>query len=156
MNTHKDQVEALGSVTAYKYDGADASVLERFENPMPFARSGYHSTVEIVSPEFTSICPKTGQPDFATIRVNYTPRKWCVESKSWKLYLGTFRQHGDFHEACVARIVDALVELLDPELLVVTGEFTPRGGIPFWPQIAYHRALDPSKPYDDDDDDDSV
>lgn len=82
-------------------------------------------------------CPLTGQPDFATIVIDYVPRDRCVESKSLKLYLMSFRNHGEFHESCVARIFSDLTELLDPKKLVVEGRFTPRGGIPFWPKISF-------------------
>lgn len=123
-------LKALGSQkTTYAYEGVDKSLLETFPNPM--MKDG--ATIEIVAPEFTSLCPKTGQPDFATISVVYTPRDLCVESKSYKLYLGTFRMTGEFHEACVQRIFNDLWELLNPKALFVRGEFTPRGGIKFWP-----------------------
>jgi 7-cyano-7-deazaguanine reductase len=124
--------------TAYQYDGADKSLLESFPNPM--TGPGY-GDVEITVPEFTSLCPMTGQPDFATIKIKYRPRKKCVESKALKLYLGSFRQHGEFHEACVQRISRDLIELLDPRNLSVIGEFTPRGGIPFWPKMYYTRPV---------------
>lgn len=139
-------LKALGSGTVYAYEGADAKLLERFENPfakaelrLPPAGAGA-GRVLIRAPEFTSLCPLTGQPDFATIVIEYTPRDWCVESKSLKLYLGSFRQVGEFHEACVARIARDLVYLLDPVSLLVRGEFTPRGGIPFWPEVTYSNA----------------
>tara|TARA_R100001594_G_scaffold56878_1_gene90814 strand:+ start:653 stop:1093 length:441 start_codon:yes stop_codon:yes gene_type:complete len=127
----------LGSEgTTYQYDGADPSLLECFDNPMLRVVHGV-GTVRIVSPEFTSLCPLTGQPDFATIVLDYCPDQLCVESKSWKLYLGSYRNVGEFHEACVSRIVNDLVTLLDPTWLTVEGQFTPRGGIPFWPKIEY-------------------
>jgi 7-cyano-7-deazaguanine reductase len=96
-------------------------------------------TLHIECPEFTSLCPKTGQPDFAVIVIDYMPDQWCVESKSLKLYLGSFRNHGEFHESCVTRICNDLVALLDPKELTIRGEFTPRGGIPFWPTASYKR-----------------
>ena len=134
---HKN-LKSLGSAkTKYVYEGADATLLESFPNPMPDFNSNSESEIEIVAPEFTSLCPKTGQPDFATIVVRYQPNKLCVESKSWKLYLGSFRNAKDFHETCVTRIAKDLVELLDPIFLVVEGQFTPRGGIKFWPIIRY-------------------
>ena len=138
MNSLQDlakHVEKLGeSETQYKYTEPDASLLEKF--PSPFAlpdlnKRGVTGDIEIVCPEFTSLCPKTGQPDFATIKISYVPNDACVESKSLKLYLVSFRNHGEFHEACVNRIANDLVELLEPAWLSVTGEFTPRGGIPF-------------------------
>lgn len=129
-------LQSLGSnSTDYRYDGADPELLEHFPNPM----SGLVGVVHIEAPEFTSLCPKTGQPDFAKIVIDYQPRERCVESKSLKLYLGSFRNVGEFHEACVARITKDLVALLDPEWLSVRGEFTPRGGIPFWPEIHWVR-----------------
>ena len=131
-------LHALGKETTYHYHSVDAKLLERF--PSPFSRdTGFAGSVHIEAPEFTSLCPLTGQPDFATIVVDYVPREWCVESKSIKLYLGSFRMVGEFHEACVQRIAGALVALLDPEHLTVLGKFTPRGGIPFWPTVTYHR-----------------
>ena len=78
--------------------------------------------VKITCPEFTSLCPLTGQPDFATIVIRYTPGKWCVESKSLKLYLGSFRNVGEFHESCIARIAKDLVTLLEPSTLIVRGK----------------------------------
>lgn len=133
-----EHLASLGSQgTEYTYEGADASLLETFENPMP--RGSVNSWITITAPEFTSLCPKTGQPDFATIIVKYRPRELCVESKSWKLYLGSYRNAKDFHETCVTRIFEDLVMLLEPEELIVEGQFTPRGGIPFWPHIHYVR-----------------
>jgi len=94
-------------------------------------------TIHIECPEFTCLCPLTGQPDFAKIVIDYCPDKLCVESKSLKLYLGSFRMFGEFHEAGVNRICNDLVKLLGPHWLTVRGEFTPRGGIPFWPTAEY-------------------
>jgi len=128
---------AVNAATKYTYDNPDATLLERFDNPMPVDRSvaSALSEVTITVPEFTSLCPLTGQPDFATIVIKYSPDKHCVESKSLKLYLMSYRNHGEFHEACVTRIHKDLKTLLDPFSLVVEGQFTPRGGIPFWPRI---------------------
>lgn len=135
-------LKALGSQgTTYKLDGADKSLLERFPNPMKHQEvENDVSVVEITAPEFTSLCPLTGQPDFATIVVRYKPRDWCVESKAWKLYLNSFRNFGEFHESCVTRMFNDLWELMDPKELYVQGQFTPRGGISFWPEK--HRAAD--------------
>lgn len=133
-----DELQSLGSNnTEYQYDGADASLLEYFPNPL-LGGPG-RGTVNIKAPEFTSLCPKTGQPDFATIIVDYQPYERCVESKSFKLYLGSYRNVGEFHESCVRRIANDLIKLLDPISLTVKGEFTPRGGIPFWPEVTYAR-----------------
>jgi 7-cyano-7-deazaguanine reductase len=122
--------------TRYDHAGPDASLLEAFPNPFSLPSMnpcGVRGTLNIVCPEFTSLCPKTGQPDFATIVIDYEPDALCVESKALKLYLGSFRNHGEFHESCVNRICNDLVLLLAPKRIRVEGRFTPRGGIPFWP-----------------------
>lgn len=139
-----DHLKTLGESagTQYIYDKPAPELLETFDSPFPDAGSEfgpYDNSIQIEVPEFTSLCPKTGQPDFAKIIITYTPDKKCVESKSLKLYMMSFRQHGEFHEACVSRIAQDLIRLLDPIRLRVVGEFTPRGGIPFWPSIAYVR-----------------
>ena len=85
--------------------------------------------VKFNCPEFTSLCPLTGQPDFATIYISYVPDVKMVESKSLKLYLFSFRNHGDFHEDCINIIMKDLVKLMDPKYIEVWGKFTPRGGI---------------------------
>lgn len=137
--SQSSHLNSLGSEkTEYVYSGVDKKLLETFPNPLAHLPKNAFGEVEIVAPEFTSLCPKTGQPDFAEIYVKYTPRDWCVESKAFKLYLGTFRQAGEFHEACVTRIVNDLVELLDPIQLEVIGRFTPRGGIKFHPRVVYY------------------
>jgi 7-cyano-7-deazaguanine reductase len=99
--------------------------LETFPNPSP----GRDYTIEIVCPEFTSVCPKTGQPDFGTITFRYTPDRLCVELKSLKLYLQSFRDQGIFYEAATNRILDDFVKACAPRRCQVTGAFTPRGGI---------------------------
>jgi 7-cyano-7-deazaguanine reductase len=99
--------------------------LETFANPRP--ERDYE--IEIVQPEFTSVCPKTGQPDFGTIRITYVPDAACVELKSLKLWLQTFRDRGIFYEAATNEILDTLVEALAPRRMTVTGEFSARGGI---------------------------
>lgn len=109
----------------------DQAVLERVPNPHP--REIYN--VRFAAPEFTSICPITGQPDFAHLVIDYAPRGWLVESKSLKLYLGSFRNHGAFHEDCTVAIGKRLVALLKPRWLRIGGYWYPRGGIPidvFW------------------------
>ena len=103
----------------------DEANLETFENSNQ--RRNYWITFETA--EFTSLCPITGQPDFATIKIEYIPGEWCVESKSLKLYLFSFRQTGTFYEEIVNRIYTDLDELLKPRRLVVNGDFTARGGI---------------------------
>ena len=107
------------------------AVLETVPNPHP----GRHYVVRFTCPEFTSLCPVTGQPDFAHIVIDYIPRAWLVESKSLKLYLGSFRNHGAFHEDCTVRIGKDLVGVLKPRWLRIGGYWFPRGGMPidvFW------------------------
>jgi len=118
----------LGNKTEYKF-GYDPTVLETFENPHP----GNDYWVRFNCPEFTSICPITSQPDFAVIYINYIPGKRMVESKSLKLYLFSFRNHGAFHEDCVNIIMKDLVALMKPKYIEVWGEFSPRGGISIYP-----------------------
>lgn len=144
MTDHRaDHLVSLGAnSTKYRYDQPDVSVLETFESPF----TQLNGSVHIEAPEFTSLCPKTGQPDFATIIIDYTPNQLCVESKSLKLYLMGFRMHGEFHESCVNRICQDLVDLLDPIYLAVEGQFTPRGGIPFWPTATYSKLRDTQQP----------
>jgi 7-cyano-7-deazaguanine reductase len=105
--------------------GPSAEQLETFKNPRP----GREFTIEIVCPEFTSLCPVTGQPDFGTITFEYTPAELCVELKSLKLYLQRFRNEGIFYEAVVNRLLDDFVNVSQPVRCKVTGRFTPRGGI---------------------------
>lgn len=99
--------------------------LETFPNPNP----GRDYSIEIVCPEFTSMCPKTGQPDFGTITFTYTPGDVCVELKSLKLYLQSYRDQGAFYETVVNRLLDDFVKVAQPRRLTVVGAFTPRGGI---------------------------
>jgi 7-cyano-7-deazaguanine reductase len=109
----------------------DQARLERVANPHP--RKLY--LVRFAAPEFTSMCPLTGQPDFAHLVIDYAPRNWLVESKSLKLFLTSFRDHGAFHEDCTLMIAERLVALLAPRWLRIGGYWYPRGGIPidvFW------------------------
>ena len=108
-------------------------VLETFINKHP--DNDYMVTFNC--PEFTSLCPITGQPDFAKIVINYIPNEKMVESKSLKLYLFSFRNQGDFHEDCVNIIMKDLVKLMEPKYLEVKGVFTPRGGIAIYPFANY-------------------
>ena len=117
-----------------KYDfGYTPEVLEVFENKHP--DNDYF--VKFNCPEFTSLCPITGQPDFATIYISYIPSIKMVESKSLKLYLFSFRNHGDFHEDCMNIIMKDLIKLMDPKYIEVWGKFTPRGGISIDPYCNY-------------------
>jgi 7-cyano-7-deazaguanine reductase len=112
-------------------ESPEMAVLETVPNPHP----GFLYAVRFTCPEFTSLCPITGQPDFAHIVIDYIPCDWLVESKSLKLYLTAFRNHGAFHEACTMAIADKLIALLDPVWLRIGGYWYPRGGIPidvFW------------------------
>ena len=109
----------------------DEAVLER----VPNGNAGTDFVVRFTAPEFTSLCPMTGQPDFAHIVIDYMPDDWLVESKSLKLFLHSFRNHGAFHEDCSIYIAKRLVELLDPKWLRIGAYWYPRGGIPidvFW------------------------
>lgn len=109
----------------------DKAVLERVGNP----HADVHYVARFTAPEFTSLCPITGQPDFAHIVIDYVPNKWLLESKSLKLYLASFRNHGAFHEDCVVSIGKRIAALLKPHYLRIGGYWYPRGGIPidvFW------------------------
>lgn len=119
----------------YHYD-YDPGLLEKFENK--HKTNDYFARLNC--PEFTSLCPITGQPDFAAIYISYVPDNFLVESKSLKLYLFSFRNHGDFHEDCVNKIMKDLVKLLDPKYLEVLGKFTPRGGISIDPFCNYGKS----------------
>ncbi|MEW6977958.1 preQ(1) synthase [Bacillus pumilus] len=118
--------------TNYLFEYAP-QVLETFPNKHP--NRDYF--VKFNCPEFTSLCPQTGQPDFATIYISYIPNEIMVESKSLKLYLFSFRNHGDFHEDCMNIIMNDLIELMDPRYIEVWGKFTPRGGISIDPYTNY-------------------
>ena len=120
----------LGHKTAQP-DSPERAVLERVPSP----HQGSLYVVRFTCPEFTSLCPITGQPDFAHLVVDYAPRRFLVESKSLKLFLGAFRNHGAFHEDCTLAIARRLVDLLKPRWLRIGGYWYPRGGIPidvFW------------------------
>ncbi len=124
----------LGQHTEYKQDYAP-EVLEAFENK--HQDNDYWVTFNC--PEFTSLCPITGQPDFATIHIHYIPDVKMVESKSLKLYMFSYRNHGAFHEDCVNIIMKDLIKLMDPKYIEVVGIFTPRGGISIYPYCNYGR-----------------
>lgn len=126
-------VTLLGNQGTKYPDQYAPEVLETFINKHP----DNEYLVTFTCPEFTSLCPKTGQPDFARIIINYIPDEKMVESKSLKLYLFSFRNHGDFHEDCVNIIMKDLVRLMNPRYLEVRGVFTPRGGISIYPFANY-------------------
>ena len=127
--------DALGRKAEPRYDEPDISVLETFANP----QAGKDWAVSLDCYEFTSLCPVTGQPDFGRLLIHYVPDQLCVESKSLKLYLMRYRNHGAFHEDCVNRVASDLATRLDPQYLVVHGDFNPRGGIAIRP-VAVRRA----------------
>ncbi len=133
-NRQSEGLKSLGKKTEYRMDYAP-EVLETFENK-------HHENdywVQFNCPEFTTLCPITGQPDFGEIIIKYIPDVKMVESKSLKLYLFSFRNHGDFHEDCVNIIMKDLIRLMDPRYIEVTGLFKPRGGISIFPFANYGR-----------------
>lgn len=129
-----EEFNSLGKKTPYHFE-YDKGLLETFENKHP--ERDYW--VKFNCPEFTSLCPITGQPDFATIYISYIPDNRMLESKSLKLYLFSFRNHGAFHEDCVNIILNDLIELMDPRYIEVVGKFLPRGGISIDPYCNYGR-----------------
>lgn len=125
---NRDELKALGAKSEIPQD-YDPNVLETFENAHP--NRDYFVTLRCA--EFTTLCPITGQPDFATLLINYIPAERMVESKSLKLYLFSFRNHGDFHEDVTNIIMNDLIELMQPKYIEVKGLFVPRGGIAIHP-----------------------
>ena len=130
MRDDLDKLTTLGRTTKAPGD-YDPSVLDAFDNKHP----GRDYWVTFTAPEFTTLCPKTGQPDFATLTIRYIPAKRLVESKSLKLYLFGFRNHGDFHEDVVNVIYDDLSRLLRPKYMEGVGKFAARGGITIDPFV---------------------
>ena len=108
------------------FDSPETAILERVPNPHPDTLY----LARFAVPEFTSLCPVTGQPDFAHLVIDYAPDQWLIESKSLKLYLGSFRNHGAFHEDCTVGIAKKIVEVAAPRWLRIGGYWYPRGGIP--------------------------
>jgi 7-cyano-7-deazaguanine reductase len=130
IKTDVSRLTQLGSAAPLPSSPAEA-ILERVPNSNP----GIPYLVRFAVPEFTSICPMTGQPDFAHLVIDYVPDRWLVESKSLKLFLGSFRNHGAFHEDCTVRIGKRVADLLKPKWLRIGGYWYPRGGMPidvFW------------------------
>lgn len=130
METIYSDLKQLGGRSDLPSSPADA-VLERVSNP----QADVTYCVRFTAPEFTSLCPMTGQPDFAHLVIDYVPGEFLVESKSLKLFLGSYRNHGAFHEDCTISIARRLVDLLNPQWLRIGGYWYPRGGIPidvFW------------------------
>lgn len=129
----KERLTLLGKPDASIPDIYDPGILETFENSHP--NRDYF--VKFNCPEFTTLCPITGQPDFAVLYINYVPHKRMIESKSLKLYLFGFRNHGTFHETCVNTIMDDLIKACDPKFIEIWGKFAPRGGISIDPYVNY-------------------
>ncbi|STQ85670.1 NADPH-dependent 7-cyano-7-deazaguanine reductase QueF [Helicobacter muridarum] len=128
----KPKLRSLGQDTKYDFN-YNPDILETVPNPHP--DNDYF--IKFNCPEFTSLCPITGQPDFATIYISYIPNNKIVESKSLKLYLFSFRNHGGFHEDCVNVIAKDLIAILEPRYLEVWGKFLPRGGLSIDPYVNY-------------------
>ncbi len=133
MSNQLKDLTLLGNQNTQYPQTYDPSILETFDNNHP----GNDYFVKFNCPEFTSLCPITAQPDFACIYISYIPDIKMVESKSLKLYLFSFRNHGDFHEDCMNKIMKDLIKLMDPRYIEVWGKFTPRGGISIDPYCNY-------------------
>jgi 7-cyano-7-deazaguanine reductase len=130
MAKRREGLVALGRAAAVPAS-PEAALLERVPNP----HADTHYVARFAAPEFTALCPITGQPDFAHLVIDYVPKAWLVESKSLKLYLASFRNHGAFHEDCTVAIGKRLLALLEPDFLRIGGYWYPRGGMPidvFW------------------------
>ena len=140
MEDQAKDLKKLGSYkTDYCYQGPSTDILETFPNAFPGrAYEVVHSTEE-----FTSLCPKTGQPDFAKITITFCPDEKCVESKSLKLYLFSFRQHGSFMETIVNKIHDDLKEVMEPRWITVVGDFGARGGVSTLVRASSHKEVPP-------------
>ncbi len=126
---YKD-LQQLGGATVMPQCPEEA-ILERVQNP----QADIDYNIRFTAPEFTSLCPMTSQPDFAHIMIDYVPGEWLVESKSLKLFLGSFRNHGAFHEDCTIQIARTIADFIHPKWLRIGGYWYPRGGIPidvFW------------------------
>jgi len=140
-NESQRSLTLLGQSEIEYPDSPDKARLEAFTN----THSDRDYWVEFNCPEFTSLCPITGQPDFGKITIRYVPDKLCVESKSLKLYIFSFRNHGAFHEEVVNRILDDIVNTIHPRKAVVSGFFNPRGGIAIKAEVSYPFDADDTK-----------
>ena len=130
-----EDLSLLGNeAVKYEFD-YNPDLLETFDN----SHQGRDYFVKLNCPEFTTLCPITGQPDFATLYISYIPEVKMVESKALKLYLFSFRNHGGFHEKSINMIMDDLIDLMDPKYIEIWGKFTPRGGISIDPYCNYGR-----------------
>jgi len=133
--SNSDGLKSLGNHATEYPDTYNPGVLETFDNRFP----NRNYEVELVCPEFTALCPKTAQPDFAKIIITYVPDQKLVESKSLKLYLFSFRRTGSFHEDCINKICRDLFDLMNPKWITVEGKFMPRGGISINPTCTLHQ-----------------
>jgi len=120
------ELTQLGNNVPYKYQNPDIKILEKISNPHKDTKY----LIKFTCPEFTSVCPITGQPDFANIVIEYVPKNYILESKSLKLYLVSYRNHGAFHESCTVGIAKDIIKIIEPEWLRISGYWYPRGGIP--------------------------
>ena len=139
MSTDPKDLTQLGRATPIPAN-PDAAKLERVPNP----HAGTLYLVRFTTPEFTSICPVTGQPDFGTLVIDYAPKDWIVESKSLKLFLQSFRNHGAFHEDCTLHVAKRVIDAISPTWLRIGGYWNPRGGMPidvFWQTAAAPEGL---------------
>ena len=125
MTSHTESLTQLGEQTKLP-NSPEEAVLERVPNP----HANVDYLIRFTAPEFTSLCPKTGQPDFAHFVIDYVPRAWIVESKSLKLFLHSFRNHGAFHEDCSIAIAKRIIAAIEPVWLRIGGYWYPRGGLP--------------------------
>jgi 7-cyano-7-deazaguanine reductase len=123
-------------------DNPNPDILERFPNPQSIEEFNPAKTdlsIKLSIPDFTALCPKTGQPDYANLIIEYIPDEWCVETKSLKMYLQSYRMYGIFNEACISTISSALVKLLEPSQIKVEGIFAARGGIVVHPVSTWEK-----------------
>ena len=132
-----NNLNKLGKNTQVIFDNPDIKILEKIDNP----HIGINYNIRLTCPEFTSICPVTSQPDFAHLVIDYIPDEYLVESKSFKMYLFAFRNHGAFHEDCTIQVAKDLIKLLNPKWLRIGGYWYPRGGIPI--DIFYQNKTQP-------------
>lgn len=137
MSTDTSTLSQLGVNTSLPQSPEEA-VLERVENP----QSGRDYVIRFTMPEFTSLCPKTGQPDFAHLVIDYIPGRWIVESKSLKLFLHSFRNYGSFHEDCTLKVANRIIECIEPLWLRIGGYWYPRGGMPI--DVFYQTSVPPA------------
>lgn len=135
MNTSNETegLTKLGTTQSFQYDSPESSIIEAFPNP-----SDKDYEIALISEEFTSLCPKTGQPDYGEIRINYWPADRCIESKSWKLYLCSFRGYKGFMEKIVNKIADDIITAIKPKFVTVVGKFAARGGVSIEVQVIRH------------------